>query len=333
MTSNPSLKENIKLHFEKIISEIEDYYDLSLAVVAINLLAKVVESSSCSTVMEFTNELKEATIHMEQCIRDYFKEHPTHVPLSITAMRSGCDLFVESVTRQFLEIRDFNIIKESMTKRGRILARLSETSRKTISKQLKKFVTRDITIFVYGYSRTIIEALKDVSESRTSNSVRFEVIVPQCHPSNLGNKVAKLLREASIPTTVITDASIGYYMKKAEFMLTSAESVVENGGIINTVGTYQAAVLAHLNKKPVYVLAESFRFVRFFPLNQEDTSSMEYVNTNIQNTQNPQDQEIVEPNADFTPPQYITLLLTDLGILTPSGVSDELIKLGTAKAY
>ena len=33
------------------------------------------------------------------------------------------------------------------------------------------------------------------------------------------------------------------------------------------------------------------------------------------------------PYIDYTPPQYITLLFTDLGVLTPSAVSDELIKL------
>ena len=33
------------------------------------------------------------------------------------------------------------------------------------------------------------------------------------------------------------------------------------------------------------------------------------------------------PTCDFTPPQYLTLLFTDLGVLTPSAVSDELIKL------
>ena len=33
------------------------------------------------------------------------------------------------------------------------------------------------------------------------------------------------------------------------------------------------------------------------------------------------------PQVDYTPPSYITLLFTDLGILTPSAVSDELIKL------
>ena len=30
---------------------------------------------------------------------------------------------------------------------------------------------------------------------------------------------------------------------------------------------------------------------------------------------------------DYTPPAWITLLFTDLGVLTPSAVSDELIQL------
>lgn len=33
------------------------------------------------------------------------------------------------------------------------------------------------------------------------------------------------------------------------------------------------------------------------------------------------------PWVDYTPPALITLLFTDLGVLTPSAVSDELIKL------
>ena len=31
--------------------------------------------------------------------------------------------------------------------------------------------------------------------------------------------------------------------------------------------------------------------------------------------------------SDYTPPKYITLLFTDIGVFTPSAVSDELIKL------
>ena len=33
------------------------------------------------------------------------------------------------------------------------------------------------------------------------------------------------------------------------------------------------------------------------------------------------------PSIDFTPSEYISLLFTDLGVLTPAAVSDALIKL------
>lgn len=37
--------------------------------------------------------------------------------------------------------------------------------------------------------------------------------------------------------------------------------------------------------------------------------------------------EPVLVKIDYTPAKYITLLFTDIGILTPTAVSDELIKL------
>jgi translation initiation factor eIF-2B subunit alpha len=40
-----------------------------------------------------------------------------------------------------------------------------------------------------------------------------------------------------------------------------------------------------------------------------------------------QNLSVESPDLDFTPPNYITLLFSDLGVLTPSAVSDELIKL------
>ena len=39
------------------------------------------------------------------------------------------------------------------------------------------------------------------------------------------------------------------------------------------------------------------------------------------------DLSLEHPLVDYTPPALLTLLYTDLGILTPSAVSDELIKL------
>lgn len=95
-------------------------------------------------------------------------------------------------------------------------------------------------------------------------------------------------------------------------------------------------MVAKALKRPLYVAAESYKFVRLFPLQQ-----IEVPNT-LTNERPPQpplalagaDAAGVHPHlqftnasCDYTPPDYITLLFTDRGILTPAAISDELIKL------
>merc|ERR1711933_625335 len=98
------------------------------------------------------------------------------------------------------------------------------------------------------------------------------------------------------------------------------EEMFSSGGIINKIGTYQMALLAGVKGKPVYVAAESYKFARLYPLHQRDLSmATEKVEIGTS--------ELVAPLNDYTPPENITLLITDLGVLTPAAVSDQLIQL------
>jgi translation initiation factor eIF-2B subunit alpha len=54
-----------------------------------------------------------------------------------------------------------------------------------------------------------------------------------------------------------------------DLVLLGAEGVVENGGVINKLGTYQIALCAKSLNKPFYVAAESYKFARLYPLNQQ----------------------------------------------------------------
>lgn len=128
------------------------------------------------------------------------------------------------------------------------------------------------------------------------------------------------LEAAAIKSKVILDSAVGFIMEKIDLVIVGAEGVVESGGIVNKVGTYQIAVMAKALNKPFYVVAESFKFVRLYPLKQNDIRNVEKYNT-------VESDESLHPYIDYTPPQYINLLFTDLGVLTPSAVSDELIKL------
>ena len=46
---------------------------------------------------------------------------------------------------------------------------------------------------------------------------------------------------------------------RIDMILVGAEGVVENGGVINKLGTYQAALSAHCHNTPFYVAAESYK--------------------------------------------------------------------------
>ena len=108
------------------------------------------------------------------------------------------------------------------------------------------------------------------------------------------------LRSCGIPCTVILDSAVGYVMGEVHCVMLGAEGVAESGGIINKVGisnylkysnqnkhkcsrayisifllllqigTYTIALCAKMLNKPVYVMCESFKFVRLYPLNQQD---------------------------------------------------------------
>lgn len=78
------------------------------------------------------------------------------------------------------------------------------------------------------------------------------------------------LQEAGIDCTLILDSATGYVMESVDFVMVGAEAVVESGGIINRIGSYTMGLCAREMKKPFYVLSESFKFSRLYPLNQRD---------------------------------------------------------------
>ncbi len=109
---------------------------------------------------------------------------------------------------------------------------------------------------------------------------------------------------------------------------------------LNTyVHSYMSSLLHLLVQgfnKPFYAAAESHKFTRLYPLNQQDfpAGSMPFVSLLHPRKDGDEDNDAAfssigdgNPCVDYTPSKYITLLFTELGVLTPSAVSDELIRL------
>ncbi|NXV45464.1 EI2BA factor, partial [Uria aalge] len=246
---------------------------------------------------------------------------------SSVAVSSGGELFLRFISLTSLEYSDYSKCKEIMIERGEIFLRKVSLSRNKIAKLCHPFIRDGARILTHAYSRVVLRVLEAAVESKK----RFSVYVTESQPDQAGQvpinlqKMAKALRKLNIPVTVILDAAVGYIMEKVDLVLVGAEGVVESGGIINKIGTNQIAVCAKAQNKPFYVVAESFKFVRLFPLNQQDVpDKFKYKADTLKTSPNLTEEH---PWIDYTSPSLITLLFTDLGVLTPSAVSDELIKL------
>lgn len=282
--------------------------DLSPAVASLRVLLEFMEKDTSKTINGLIEELQSVIRVM------------VTAKCSITCVRSACELFLRFVTLIALD-SDFDDCKKLMSTRGRTYLEKVDAARPKIARLVAPFVLDRSTILTHSTSRVVRDTILEAAKGNK----HFHVYITESAPDYSGKQLHKILEANGISCTLIVDAAVGYIMEKVDMVLLGAEGVVESGGVINKIGTYTLAMCAKEKNKPVYVLAESFKFVRMYPLNQRDLSDdLKYSSIKRDGSI---DLAKEHPMVDYTPPAYVTLLFTDLGILTPSAVSDELIKL------
>ncbi|KAF5931673.1 hypothetical protein HYC85_027844 [Camellia sinensis] len=173
--------------------------------------------------------------------------------ISLTA---GCDLFMRYVTRtSALEYEDFNSAKSRLIERAEKFGEISYKARKIIAMLSQDFIFDGCTILVHGFSRVVLEVLKTAAENRKL----FRVLCTEGRPDRTGLRLANELAKLDVPVKLLIDSAVAYSMDEIDMVFVGADGVVESGGIINMMGTYQIALVAHSMNKPVYVAAESYK--------------------------------------------------------------------------
>ncbi|KAJ1662873.1 translation initiation factor eIF-2B subunit alpha [Coemansia sp. RSA 1813] len=287
---------------------------ISAPVAAVGSLVKLIEKQRATTMLEFTMIVRTACEKLKEAANN---------SISLSA---GCDVFMQQLARTS-HAQSVDECREMLIKAGSEFVQGAGKCRDNVAEFGSPFVRDDQTILVHSYSRVLMGLLRRA----VKQNKRFRVYVTESRPDQSGLRAVAELQGLGVPCEVVLDAAIGYIMEKVDMVLVGAEGVVESGGLINKIGTYQIAILAKAAKKPLYALAESFKFVRLYPLSQYDLPT--YRSDLLSFKDKPKaatdwQAELLRnnPMLDYTPPEYITLLFTDLGVMTPSGVSDELIK-------
>lgn len=314
--------------------------ELTMPIAAIEALVLLLTHTSITTISETLSLLETHANHLKESIPN---------PIGLSA---GTDLFQRYIVTTLQRpgklgpAGDIDAIRAHLLSNGRLFIQRAKESRHRIAVRGKGFVSDGCTILTNGGSRVVGSLLKCAAEDK-----RFRVIyvVPamaaqgaQPVRTSEGMDTVATLRQMGVPVATVPESAVAYSMGIVDMVMVGAEGVVENGGIISRMGTYQIALLSKNLGKPFYVVAESHKFVRLYPLGQYDLPIDQHVidfrtdkkestiapDGVAKGTQPVQISEVGKRQAvDFTPPDLVTAMITESGVFTPAAVSEELIKI------
>lgn len=184
-----------------------------------------------------------------------------------------------------------------------------------VSKNCIKLFPNQCTILTHSYSSTVIAAIKFAYNKKKE----IQVIVTESRPLFEGRKTANELSEYGIPTTLVSDAAAGLFIKNADMVLLGADSLLTNGEIINKAGTYPMALAAAYQGIPVYIAADTGKinlrsYFTQILLEEKETSEIWMkppTNVSIRNLY-----------FDTTPKFFITRVITEMQMIRPEELLD-----------
>ncbi|MGC8933240.1 MAG: S-methyl-5-thioribose-1-phosphate isomerase [Candidatus Methanodesulfokora sp.] len=152
------------------------------------------------------------------------------------------------------------------------------------------------------------------------NGKKVEVIALETRPVLQGARITAFeLMHAGIPVKLIVDGAAGYVMRKigVDLVLVGADRILSDGTVYNKIGTYNLAVLAKRHKIPFYSVAPTSTFdlrsrredVRIEQRPAEEVTKIRGVRIA------PDGVDVINPAFDETPPDLLTGIITEKGII------------------
>jgi methylthioribose-1-phosphate isomerase len=167
----------------------------------------------------------------------------------------------------------------------------------------------------YGTALGVIRAAKESGK-------RLSVIATETRPVMQGSRLTTFeLKHDGIDVSLIPDSAVGHMMARGAIrrVIVGADRVLRTGHVFNKIGTYQVAILASRHKIPFYVAAPLSTFdFESAPGDVviEERSVDEVVRVGKKRIA-PKGVRVFNPAFDMTPPELITGIITERGVLTP----------------
>ncbi|MGH0180983.1 UNVERIFIED_CONTAM: hypothetical protein FKN15_005833 [Acipenser sinensis] len=196
---------------------------------------------------------------------------------------------------------------------------------KAISKSAFEKISDGDVILVYGCSSLVNYILCDAYE----RGRKFRVIVVDSRPRLEGRETLRRLVRKGISCTYVLIAAVSYMLPEVSKVFLGAHALLANGYVMSRVGASQIALVAKAYNVPVLVCCETYKFCErvqtdSFVSNELDDPDDLIVTrkgkTELQNWQDTASLRLLNLVYDVTPPDFVDLVITDLGMIPCTSV-------------
>ncbi len=159
-----------------------------------------------------------------------------------------------------------------------------------------------------------------VLRAATEKGKRIKVFATESRPVLQGARLTAFeLANDGFDVTLLPDTAVGLAMQRGliDGVIVGADRITKDGHVFNKVGTYQIATLAKKHHLPFYVAApvSSFDFVTSWKKVKIEERSADEVRRIAEKQLAPDDILVFNPAFDITPPNLITAIVCEAGIL------------------
>jgi len=195
----------------------------------------------------------------------------------------------------------------------KILLHFSESQNK-INSEVFKLIKNNSVIFTHCHSSNVVNSLIYAHKKGKI----FEVYNTETRPLFQGRKTAKELSRAGINVTQFVDSAVRIALsdaqgkeektRKVNLVLLGADALL-NDSVINKVGSGMISEIAHDEKIPVYIIADSWKYAH---------KSIKLEQRNFKEIWNSQKNKIHMKNPAFEaiPKKYISGIISEFGLMS-----------------
>ncbi|XP_067273152.1 translation initiation factor eIF-2B subunit delta isoform X1 [Pseudorasbora parva] len=194
-----------------------------------------------------------------------------------------------------------------------------------ISKYAIEKISNGDVILVYGCSSLVNHILCEAFEKQR----KFRVIVVDSRPRLEGREALRRLVKKGIRCTYVLISALSYILPEVSKVFLGAHALLANGYVMSRVGTSQIALVAKAYNVPVLVCCETYKFCErvqtdSFVSNELDDPDDLIVTrngkTHLENWQSVNSLGLLNLVYDVTPPDFVDLVITDLGMIPCTSV-------------